>query len=49
MSSEPTPSDPNARPPFWKHRYYYLALKIIVLAAGILIAGRLLGYWFVAP
>ena len=24
-------SDPNARPPFWQHRYYYLALKIVVL------------------
>jgi hypothetical protein len=39
--------DPNARPPFWKHRYYYLALKIIVLAAGILVAARLLS-WFTA-
>ena len=35
--------DPNERPPFWRHRYYYLAIKIIVLAAAILIAGRLLG------
>jgi hypothetical protein len=39
--------DPNARPPFWKHRYYYLALKIVVLAVGILVAVRLLS-WFTA-
>jgi hypothetical protein len=25
-------ANPNARPPFWPHRYFYLALKIIVLA-----------------
>jgi hypothetical protein len=37
-------TDPNARPPFWKHRYYYMALKIVVLAAGIYFAVRLLGY-----
>ena len=41
-------NDPNVRPPFWRHRYYYLALKIIVLVAGIYFAGRLLGYWFAA-
>ena len=37
MSNAPV-ADPNVRPPFWKHRYYYLALKIIVLAVGILVA-----------
>jgi len=46
MSTEPTP-DPNARPPFWKLRYYYLVLKIGVLLAGILVALRLLS-WFAA-
>ena len=39
-------SDPNARPPFWRHRYYYLALKIVVLVAALAIALRLLGFWF---
>jgi hypothetical protein len=43
MSNAPEPSDPQVRPPFWKHRYYYLALKIIVLAAAAVIALRLLG------
>jgi hypothetical protein len=38
--------DPNARPPFWKHRYYYLALKIVVLAAALAVALRLLGFRF---
>ena len=38
-------TDPNARPPFWRHRYYYLALKIGVLVVGIVVALRLLGYW----
>jgi hypothetical protein len=36
---------PDERPPFWRHRYYYLALKIAVLAAGVAVALRLLGYW----
>jgi hypothetical protein len=36
--------DPNARPPFWRHRYYYLALKIIVVVAALVVALRLLGY-----
>jgi hypothetical protein len=35
-------SDPNARPPFWRHRYYYLALKLIVLVLAVGIAVRLL-------
>ena len=37
--------DPSVRPPFWQHRYYYLALKIIVLIAGVLIALRVVGVW----
>ena len=44
MSNAPGPSDPDVRPPFWRHRYYYLALKIIVLLCGIYVAARLLGY-----
>lgn len=36
--------DPDVRPPFWKHRYYYLALKIIVLLCGVYFALRILGY-----
>jgi hypothetical protein len=36
-------SDPRVRPPFWQHRYYYLALKIAVLAVGLYVAARLLG------
>jgi hypothetical protein len=38
-------SDPQVRPPFWHHRYYYLALKIIVLLAAVLIALRIVGLW----
>jgi len=37
-------TDPDARPPFWRHRYYYLALKIAVLGAAIYIAMRLSSY-----
>jgi hypothetical protein len=37
-------SDPRVRPPFWKHRHYYLTLKIAVVIAGVLIALRILGY-----
>ncbi len=36
--------DPNARPPFWKHRYYYLAIKILVLLCAVYFALRLLKY-----
>ena len=28
MTSPIDPGDPDVRPPFWRHRYYYLALKI---------------------
>jgi hypothetical protein len=37
--------DPNARPPFWRHRYYYLALKIVVVVLAVGIALRLIT-WF---
>ena len=43
--SAPQPPDPNARPPFWRHRYYYLALKILVLVVAAGVALRLIGYW----
>ena len=36
--------DPNARPPFYRHRYYYLAIKIIVLLCGVYLALRVFGY-----
>ena len=45
MTSPIDPGDPNVRPPFWRHRYYYLALKIIVLVAALLVAFWQLGYW----
>jgi hypothetical protein len=41
---EPDPSDSRMRPPFWKHRYYYLALKIVVLLFGLALALRLFGF-----
>jgi hypothetical protein len=37
-------SDPNARPPFREHPYYYPALKILVAACAIYLAARFLGY-----
>jgi hypothetical protein len=45
MTSPIDPGDPEVRPPFWRHRYYYLALKIGVLIVGLFVALRLLGYW----
>jgi hypothetical protein len=39
-----TTPDRNSRPPFWQHRYYYLALKVGVLACGLYLALRLAGY-----
>ena len=45
MTSPIDPGDPDVRPPFWRHRYYYLALKIVVLLFGVVVALRLLGYW----
>ena len=44
MSNAPGPSDPDVRPPFWKHRYYYLGLKIIVLTCAVYFTLRVLGY-----
>jgi hypothetical protein len=41
MTSE-GPSDPS-RPPFSKHRYYYVALKIVVLLVAVALAARLFG------
>ena len=35
--------DPRVRPPFWRHRYIYLALKIAVAAFALWVALRLLG------
>jgi hypothetical protein len=45
MKNPLDPGDPEVRPPFWRHRYYYLALKIAVLLFGLVIALRLLGMW----
>ena len=39
-----THPDPNARPPFRKHPYYYLGIKLLVLACGLYVAARVLGY-----
>jgi hypothetical protein len=46
MTGSPAPDDPEVRPPFWRHRYYYLALKIVVLVVAAALAVRLL-YRFV--
>jgi hypothetical protein len=43
MSNAPDPSDPSVRPPFWKHRYYYLTLKIVVLLGAVYFALRIFG------
>jgi hypothetical protein len=43
MTDRKDMSDPAVRPPFWRHRYYYLALKVIVLIAAVLLALRLIG------
>ena len=45
MTERKDMNDPSLRPPFWRHRYYYLALKIIVLIAGVLIALKVIGVW----
>ena len=44
MTSPIDPGDPDVRPPFWRHRYYYLVLKIGVLLAAIAAALHVLGY-----
>ncbi len=45
MTDAPGPDDPQVRPPFARYRAYYLALKIIVLVAAVLLALKLLGLW----
>ncbi len=47
MTNPPKPSDPEVRPPFWQHRYYYLALKIVVLVVAAALALRLV-IWLAA-
>jgi hypothetical protein len=44
VTNAPDPSDPNVRPPFWRHRYYYLALKILVLVLAVVVALRVLSW-----
>ena len=36
--------DPNARPPFRQHPYYYPVLKGVVLVCAAYFAARFLGY-----
>ena len=36
--------DPNARPPFRRHPYYYLTIKLLVLACAAYLGARFLGY-----
>ena len=45
MPSPLDPGNPDVRPPFWRHRYYYQALKIGVLILAVILALRLLGIW----
>ena len=42
MSNAPDPGSRDVRPPFWRHRYAYLFLKIAVLVAGVYVVARLL-------
>ena len=37
-------TDPNAHPPFRQHPYYYVGLKVLVLACAVYLAARLLGF-----
>jgi hypothetical protein len=37
------PDAPDDSPPFYRHRYYYVALKFVILAAGIALAVYVLG------
>jgi len=39
--SEKTMTEPDATPPFERHRIYYLILKIAVIIAAVLLALRL--------
>ena len=45
MTSPIDPGDPEVRPPFWRHRYYYFALKIVVLVVAVLFAAAPARYW----
>jgi hypothetical protein len=46
MTTPPDPDSPEVRPPFWRHRYYYLVLKYAVLLLAVLFVLRLLrGLW----
>jgi hypothetical protein len=38
----------DARPPFWRHRYYYLALKVMVLIVAAALALRFLAWLLVS-
>lgn len=35
----------DAEPPFARHRMYYVALKLVVLAAALALATRWIGLW----
>jgi hypothetical protein len=39
-----TNPDPDTRPPFRQHRYYYPTIKILVIACALYLAARFLGY-----
>lgn len=41
MSKAPDPNSPDVRPPFWRHRYAYMFLKVAVLVAAVYIALQL--------
>jgi hypothetical protein len=45
MTGSSDPGDSDVRPPFSRHRYYYLVLKIGVLSLAAVLALRLLGVW----
>lgn len=46
MTSPPDPKSPEVRPPFSRHRIYYVVLKYIVLLVAAYLALRLLrGFW----
>ncbi len=47
MTDPKNMSDPQVRPPFWRHRYYYLALKIVVLVVAAALALRVV-LWLAA-
>ncbi len=38
-------SDPGSKPPFARHRTYYVLLKIAVLVAALAFAGKFIGLW----